>query len=144
MKVPLTNMCKPFRYGQTVYCGVRALVGAPGCRRASSSKAQGLLSRVFWLVAPSPPARSRPAVRYILDLPQSSLSRPSARSTASPTPEYSTTVFQVHRRGRNPPSISLPRPDVGGTPSTRPGSSRLSVCLPDRPSPSRNPAFRCQ
>ena len=29
----------------------------------------------------------------------------SSGSTASPTPESSTTVFQVHRGGRNPPSL---------------------------------------
>ena len=83
-------------------------------RHTSSSKFRGLskLSRGFvfgWLVAPlSPTARSRPTFRYILDLPQSSPSLPAARSMASPTPEYSTTVFQVHRRGSNPlSSLSL-------------------------------------
>ncbi len=107
-------------------------------RRAFSSKSPGLskLSRGFsgWLVAPSLTTHPRSAVRYILDLPQSSPSLPMERSTASPTPESSTTVFQVHCGGSNPlSSLSLSRPDVGGLSSISPGQSRLSVCLPDRP-----------
>ncbi len=84
------------------------------------------------LVFPSSAACSRPAVRYILDFPQSSLSLPEARSTASPTSEYSTTVFQVHRGGSNPLSPLFPS-------SRRRGSvfdqswSISSVCLTDRP-----------
>ncbi len=111
-------------------CGVRRCVRV---RRAS--KSSGWLSRGFvfgWLVAPSPDARSRSAVRYILDLPQSSPSLSAGRSTASPTPEYSTTVFQVHRGGSNPSRLSS-RPVVGDTPSISPRSVS-SVCLPDRPS----------
>ncbi len=92
---------------------------------------RGLLSRGFvfgWLVAPSSPtARSRSAVRYILDLPQSSPSLPTERSTASSTHEYSTTVFQVHRGGSNLlSSFSSRRRGYSLNPSRR---SRLSVRL---------------
>ena len=107
-----------------------------------------------WLVAPSSPAaRSRSAVRYILDLPQSSPSLPMERSTASPTPEYSTTVFQVHRGGSNllssfssrrrryalNPSrsvssvcmspLSLSDPPLAGTPRSGASDGSSLVCL---------------
>ncbi len=102
------------------------------------SRGLSLLSRGFRLVAPSPPAaaRSRPAVRYILDVPQSSPSLSAARSTASPTPEYSTTAFQVHRGGSNPLVLSLSRSLSLHFPS--PGVCPRSV--PVRPSvrPTRN------
>ncbi len=93
------------------------------------------LSRGFRLVAPSPPAaaRSRPAVRYILDFPQSSPSLSAARSMASPTPEYSTMAFQVHRGGSNSLVLSLSLslssfPVTGGPSPFRPSPS---VCLTD-------------
>ena len=88
----------------------------------------------FQLVSPSSSAaRSWPSIHYILDFPQSSPSLCAARSTASPTPEYSTTVFQVHRGGSNPLSPLFPScPDAGGPSSLSPGSVS-SVCLPDRP-----------
>ncbi len=116
-------------------CVVRWLV-RPGRRgRASKSRGLSLLSRGFgWLVAPTPAAaRSRPAVRYFLDFPRSSPSLSAARSTASPTPEYSTTAFQVHRGGSNPRvlflSLSLSSfPVTGGLSSFRPGPS---VCSTD-------------
>ncbi len=80
--------------------------------------------------------------------PQSSPSLSAARSTASPTPEYSTTVFRGGPpRGQQssvfPLSLSLiPMPGVRLR--SVPAQSRLSGCLSDRPFPSRNPAFRCQ
>ncbi len=102
--------------------------GVSGCVRRSLG---AWLSRgiVFsWLIAPSShTARSRSAVHYILDLPQSSPSLSMERSTASPTPEYSTTVFQVHHGGSNLLS-SFPSRRRGYTlnPSRR---SRLSISL---------------
>ncbi len=114
---------------------VASLVDASGCRRrASKSRGLSLLSRGFgWLVSPSSSAaRSRPVVRYFLDFPQSSPSLYAARSTASPTPESSTTVFQVHRWGSNPLSSLFPScPDAGGPSSISPGPSRPSVYLTD-------------
>ncbi len=112
-----------------------AHVGASGCRgRAPKSRDLSLLSRGFgWLVAPYlASARSRPAVRYFLDFPQSSPSLSAARSTASPTPEYSTTAFQVHRGGSNPLSSLFPScSDAGDLSSLSPGPSRPSVHLTD-------------
>ncbi len=83
--------------------------------------------------------------------PQSSPSLSSARSTASPTPEYSTTAFQVPRGGSNPPLSSLPPPpDAGGPSSNSPGPSRPSVYLTDpslagtpRPSASYDSFLAC-
>ncbi len=105
----------------------------PG-HRASKSRGLSLSSRGFgWLVAPSPAAaRSRPAVRYFLDFPQSSPSLSAARSAASPTPEYSKTVFQVHRGGSNPLSSLFPScPNARDLSSLSPGPSRPSVYLTD-------------
>ncbi len=62
-------------------------------------------------------------------------------STTSPTPEYSTTAFQVHRAASNPLSFVSSLSDVGGCIFALPLVS-LSVCLlPRRPSPNENPAF---
>ncbi len=138
------------RCGVRHACVVRWLV-RPGRRRSLGASR---MSRGFvWLIAPSPAAaRSRPAVHYFLDFPQSSPSLSAARSMASPTPEYSTTAFQVHRGGSNPllyllsslhvptpgvcprsvpvrPSVYLTDPSLAGTP--RPGASYGSflACL---------------
>ena len=80
----------------------------------------------FWLArCPVSDCTSRSATRYILDFPQSSPSFPTKHSTASPTHEYSTMVFQVHRGGSNPMS-SLSSRRRGYTVN----QSRLSlVCL---------------
>ncbi len=109
------------------YCGVPC-AGVTGYVRRSL---RAWLSRGFvfgWLIAPSSPTTcSRSAVRYILDLPQSSPSPSTERSKASPTPEHSTRVFQVDRGGSNLLS-PFPSRRRGYTlnPSRR---SRLPVCL---------------
>ncbi len=128
---------------------VASLVGASGSSSPSKSRGLSRLSRGFgWLVSPSPmAARSRPAVRYFLDFPQSSPSLSAARSTASPTPEYSTTVFQVHRGGSNPlfplfpscpdaggpsslsPSVYLTDPSLAGTPRSGTSYGSFLACL---------------
>ncbi len=121
---------------QSAFCGVSWVVRwvvRPG-RRASKSRGLSRSSRgVGWLVAPSPAAaRSRPAVHYILDFPQSSPSLSATRSTASPTTEYSTTAFQVPLGGSNPLFSLFPScPDAGGLSSLSPGPSRPSAYLTD-------------
>ena len=128
-----------FNYKLPLFQSIVASVVRWCVRVRPSSKSRGRLSSGFvfgWLVAPSSPtARSRYAVRYILDLPQSSPSLPTERSTASPTPEYSTMVFQVHRGGQQ--SYVLPLvPTSGAHPQSVPVGlvclyvSSLSPTLP--------------
>ncbi len=108
---------------EVCYCGVTRVLVRPG-RRASRRSLRAFVGCLggFWLArCPVSDCTSRSAARYVLDFPQSSPSFPTGHSTASPTPEYSTTVFQVHRGGSNPMSLSS-RPDVRGTPSISPGS----------------------
>ncbi len=123
----------------------RASRGASGCvvRRRSLGASLSCLGGFGSSPRSSPAARSWPAVRYFLDFPQSSPSLSAARSTASPTPEYSTTAFQVHRGGSNPLSPLFPSSRRRGSVFDQ-SRSCMSVCLPDRPFPSRNPAFRWQ
>ncbi len=113
-------------------------VGASGCRRAS--KFWGLCC-LGGLAGSSPRLRRLhvPSPRSVIfwTFPQSSPSLSAARSTASTTPEYSTTAFQVPRGGSNPLSLSslaslFPScPDAGGLSSFSPGPSRPSVDLTD-------------
>ncbi len=105
-------------------CGLGGLAGSsPHLRRLH---APGLRSVIFWT------------------FPQSSPSLSAARFMASPTPEYSTMAFQVPRGGSNPLSnfSSLLVPTPGSVLSQ--SRSVSSVCLSDRPFPSRNPTSRCQ
>ncbi len=108
-----------------------ALVGASGCvvrfRRSLRASQSCLGGFSGWLVAPSPTERPRSAVRYILDFPQSSPSLSTERFTASPTPESSTTVFQVHRGGSNPLSSLSLVPTSGVYLQSVPGLVCLSV-----------------
>ncbi len=117
-------------------CGVRrALVGASGCRRASSSKSRGLsrLSRGFLARLPvffgcTFPARDPiyPGLSSVEPVPLCGMLH------GFPTPESFTTVFQVHRGCSNPLSPLFPScPDAGGPSSISPGPSRLSVYLTD-------------
>ncbi len=99
----------------------------PGRRRAS--KFRGLCC-LGGLAGSSPRLLRRPHVpgpRSVIfwTCPQSSPSP----VTASPTPEYSTTAFQVPRGGSNPLSSLFPsRPDTESLFSFSPGPS---VCLTD-------------
>ncbi len=124
------NPDEPPKHG----CGMRRALVRPGVIMRVVAKVSGPLVQGFCLVAPPPAARSRPAVRYILDFPQSSPSLFAARSTASPSPEYSTTVSQVHRGGSNAlSSLFSSCPNAGGLSSISPGLSRPSVYLTDTP-----------
>ncbi len=95
---------------QYLYCGVRrALVGASGSS-CCVELSRGL--RLGGLAGSSPRLRRRlhfPGPRSVIfwTCPRSSPSLSAARSTASPTPEYSKTAFQVHRGGSNPLVLSL-------------------------------------
>ncbi len=130
--------------------------GASGCV-ARRSPGASKLSRGFGSSPrSSPAARSRPAVRYILDLSSVEPVPPSeVCSTASSTPEYSSTVFQVQRRGSrgsNPPlyslssrrrryalnpsrfglvcpSVYLTEPSLAGTPHSGASDGSSPVCL---------------
>ncbi len=128
-------------------CGVRRR-----CVRVSSCvvEVSGPLGRLggFGSSPHSSPAAagSRPVVRYFLDL-----------SSVKPVPLCSTLhgfpYSRVFYNGVSGPpqgqqsssifSWSSFCPDAGG-PVFKQSRSILSVCLPDRPFPSRNPAFRCQ
>ncbi len=113
--------------------------GASGSSCVKVSRGLCRLGDFRWLVAPSPPPVPGPRSVIFWTCPQSSPSLSAARSTASPTPEYSTTAFQVHRGGSNPPSSSplIPMPGVRlQTVPVRPVC--LSVYLTD-PSLARTP-----
>ncbi len=106
----------------------------PG-RRAS--KSWGLSPSSRGSLAGSSPRLRRlhvPGPRSVIfwTFPQWSPSLSAACSMASPTPEYSTTLFQVHRGGSNPlPSLFPSCPNTGGLSSLSPGPSRPSVYLTD-------------
>ncbi len=111
-------------------CVVRWLV-RPGRRRRSL-----WASHLGGLAGSSPRLRRLhvPGPRCVIfwTFPQSSPSLSAAHSMASPTPEYYTTAFQVHRGGSNPLSPLFPScPDAGGLSSLSPGPSRPSVYLTD-------------
>ena len=127
------------------YCGMRR------CVRVSSVKVSGLLGRLGGFSARLPVRlrrrhRPRPAVRYSLDL---SSVEPVPLLRHAPRLPLHHSILQ--RRFRSPAEAAILLLDyLLLLPSRRRGSvldrsrSCLSVCLPDRPFPSRNPAFRCQ
>ncbi len=112
-------------------------------RRASKSRGLCCLGGFGWLVAPSPAAaRSRPAVRYILDL--SSVELVPLYGTLHGFP-YSRVFYNgvsgPPQRQQSPIFSPLCVPMPGVCPHSVP--VRL-VRLSDRPFPSRNPASQCK
>ncbi len=111
-------------------------------RRVSSSKSRGLslLSRGF---GSSPRLRLHvPGQRSVISWTFLSRARPSLRHA----PWLSLLLSLLQRCFRSTAGAAIPCllsslcPEAGGPSSISPGPSRL----PDRPLPSRNPAFRCQ
>ncbi len=124
------------------------LVWRPACVRVRPSKPRGLskLSRGFGS-SPRRLPRHVPGPRSVISWTFLSRARPSPRhaprlplllsilqrwfrSTAGAATLLYLLSSSSRRRGPHPQSV--------------PVRSRLSVCLSDRPFPSRNPAFRCQ
>ncbi len=102
----------PSRRGNLPTVSTVASVVRPGVVVMRRSLGASLRRLEGGLFGSSPRLRRQhvPGLRSVIfwTFPQSSQSLSAACSTASPTPEYSTTAFQVPRGGSTPPSYSLP------------------------------------